>query len=242
MKEIHNLYTLYELNDDGSILEELLLCFGTRPEDWGDPRWHYHQCKIMLTQKNEQYILHCHLWQEVKRNTISAFKTIGTTFLSTYQPGEYPELCGRSHLSEDDYWSEDWGEKPPYYNEYIDDNYWSSDPDLPFNLDFPYTETEFELKNIQSLGACCMCEQNDGTVRNILNLPYRNPKAVGWGCFVCNLPAEGATAIVCDSCLEILQNDEDTKIKWACAGYPKEPERIPYNSLTELFEHKDIPH
>jgi hypothetical protein len=238
--ESHNVFALYELDEEGNKAENDFLEF-YRPQDWGSPRWHYHYCKIEFTSEKTLYINHMHIWQEMKRNTAAAIAKIPFSVLFKFNLRKPVQLCDRSHLSEEDYWSEEWGEIPPYYHEYIDDNYWSSEPDLPFNLNFSCIETESEPENIKSLGTCCMCEQDDGTVRNILNLPYRNPKAVGWGCFVCNLPMEGATTIVCDSCLEILQNDK-AEIKWVCAGYPTEPERIPFDSLTEPFKHKDIPH
>ena len=33
-------------------------------------------------------------------------------------PGANPKLCSMDYLDEDDFWSEEWGEMPPYYEEY----------------------------------------------------------------------------------------------------------------------------
>jgi len=52
-----------------------------------------------------------------------------------------------------------------------------------------------------NLGMCCRCG-TDENVRNIITLHKRSPYGFGWGCVQCNLPAEGAIAVLCDDCLE----------------------------------------
>lgn len=113
--EVHNIYTLYELNEDGSSVETPILSF-FRPQDWGDSsRWHYHQCRIELNLVDKTYINNCHVWQEVERNSIEAFKYIAPQLFMVLVPGAIRQHCGREFLHGDDFWHPDWGEIPPYY-------------------------------------------------------------------------------------------------------------------------------
>lgn len=117
--ELHNIYTLYELNEDGSEAEDKLLSFGFRPQDWGDPRWHLHYCKIEISLSEQIYINHCYVWQEVERNSVEAFQAISSSLFLMGIPGRVPELCGKTHLSEDDFWCDEWGQMPPFYTEFV---------------------------------------------------------------------------------------------------------------------------
>ena len=115
--EVHNVYTLYEMDEAGNQREEKLLSF-FRPQDWGNPqRWHYHYCRIEI----DRYISHCHVWQEVRRSSIEAMGLIASTLFGILIPGHERELCDRSHLAEDDFWLPEWGEMPPYYYEQEED-------------------------------------------------------------------------------------------------------------------------
>jgi hypothetical protein len=97
-------------------------------------------------------------------------------------------------------------------------------------------DEEDDEDDIPELGSCCICEREDG-VRNILMLNKRGPiPGHGWGCFVCGLPADGASAVLCDSCFEAVQGGT-AQIKWACRGYPAEDGRILIDALTEPFDH-----
>lgn len=80
------------------------------------------------------------------------------------------------------------------------------------------------------LGPCCVCETLIG-VRNILMLGQKSPTpGHGWGCVQCGLPADGASAVVCDMCLE-------KPLKFACSGYPGIDGRIPIEELSGEMEH-----
>lgn len=82
-----------------------------------------------------------------------------------------------------------------------------------------------------SLGTCCMCGRADG-VRNIIQLELRAPIAGhGWGCTVCDLPLDGAIAVICDDCLPAFAK-QPAKLVIACRGYP----------ATAPFKHKQVPH
>ena len=83
---------------------------------------------------------------------------------------------------------------------------------------------------------CCACGVV-GSYRNILQLGVRAPQpGRGWECVVCDLPTDGAVAVVCDPCVE--QQRAPTH---ACASYVAAPERVPIESLTEPFDHR-TPH
>lgn len=83
-----------------------------------------------------------------------------------------------------------------------------------------------------SLGPCCACGGTEG-VRTIVALKQKAPvPGRGWGCVVCDLPADGAVAVVCDACMEA-----KVEIKWACAGYPAEGKRVAVAELSGVHEH-----
>lgn len=82
------------------------------------------------------------------------------------------------------------------------------------------------------LGPCCHCESTAG-VNTILMLKRRGPVAgIGWGCFQCGLPFDGAVAVLCDGCLEA-----GREIKFVCKGRV-DGGRVPVEELSEeVFEH-----
>lgn len=94
-----------------------------------------------------------------------------------------------------------------------------------------------------NLGKCCICEKEDDSVRNAITLDKKSPAGTvgGWGCFVCNLPSEGAVSVICDDCFENYV-DKKTELKFACLGYPGENKRIPIEELTEDFHHDKTKH
>lgn len=125
--EIHNPYTLYELNEDGTQADQPLLDF-FRPQDWGDPkRWHYAECEMRFDipgpdQLTTRYVHHCHVWREVESHPIAMFTDIAPQLFMVMQPGQLKEECDRSHLKPSDFWDTEWGEMPPYYEpEYLEE-------------------------------------------------------------------------------------------------------------------------
>lgn len=125
--EVHNCYTLYELNDDGNKVERPVMSF-FRAQDWANPdRWHYHYCKIEVKIDNTIYINHCHIWQEVERHIIEACQAISNALFMIMQPGGKPELCGNTHLDEEDFWWDAWGDKPPVFIDESDDDYYEDE-------------------------------------------------------------------------------------------------------------------
>lgn len=89
------------------------------------------------------------------------------------------------------------------------------------------------------LGPCCACGQPGPTVRNIMMLQRLCPvPGRGWGCVVCGLPPNYATAVVCDACLE-----DSCLIRWVCTGYPAKDGRTPIEAAPEVkVKHNPLYH
>ncbi len=92
-----------------------------------------------------------------------------------------------------------------------------------------------------SLGPCCICEITDN-VRNIIMLDRRGPTpGHGWGCVVCELASDGASAVLCDACLDAFNGG--APLRFACRGYPATEGRILYAELSaERFRHDEARH
>lgn len=88
------------------------------------------------------------------------------------------------------------------------------------------------------LGPCCACPAVGPAVRNVLMLSQKAPMAGrGWACLLCNLPADGAIAVVCDACLETT-----APLTQACRGYPGEDGRVPIGDLEGSQQHDQAIH
>ena len=87
------------------------------------------------------------------------------------------------------------------------------------------------------LGSCCCCGGTE-QVRNIYMINRRCAvSGHGWGCVVCDLPCDGASAVICDTCLA-----NDMPIRFACCGYPATDGRMLYDDLSEPFDHDPTKH
>lgn len=89
--EVYNVYALYELNADGTRTDRPLL----RRELLG---------RRILPKTS-------------RRKAGLAFQAIASYLFMISMPGRTPQLCGNTHLSKDDFWSKEWGEMPPYWDE-----------------------------------------------------------------------------------------------------------------------------
>jgi len=49
------------------------------------------------------------------RDPVEAFQLIAEHLFMVALPGTPLEIAGKSHLKEDDFWDEAWGDLPPYY-------------------------------------------------------------------------------------------------------------------------------
>jgi hypothetical protein len=87
-------------------------------------------------------------------------------------------------------------------------------------------------------GPCCVCGKEDATVRNIMMLNKRTPAGYGWGCLQCDLPMEGAIAVICDECLV-----PDVVIKEYVFGQVSDKKRALVSTLSdEVFDHDMTKH
>ncbi len=87
-------------------------------------------------------------------------------------------------------------------------------------------------------GQCCACGKVGKNVRNFAMLDKLAPvPGKGWGCVVCDLPQNGAMAVVCDKCM-----DTGAELKYAISGYPNDKQRIPYSSLKGEQKHNEMAH
>lgn len=89
------------------------------------------------------------------------------------------------------------------------------------------------------LGPCCICEKEGPDVRNIVMMPFKAPiPGRGWGCFICGLPPDGASIVLCDECLESYDDYGRDKLKYICTGYPAKDGRTPYEGFPQVhFDH-----
>lgn len=96
---------------------------------------------------------------------------------------------------------------------------------------------DLDLGDGPELGPCCICETESSTVRNIIMLAQKAPvSGTGWGCLVCGLPADGAVVVLCDGCYDTWRAGE-AALRFACAGYPADGERVAVAELAGEHEH-----
>lgn len=90
------------------------------------------------------------------------------------------------------------------------------------------------------LGTCCGCGGTEA-ISSIYMLPFRNKvPGHGWGCVVCHLPSDGASAVLCDSCATLAeQRGIEAVLRFACRGYPGTDGRADIAKFTEPFAHDE---
>lgn len=89
-----------------------------------------------------------------------------------------------------------------------------------------------------SLGPCCICER-EADVKTIVMLPIRAKiPGHGWGCVVCNLPGDGASAVLCDACVGDYAAGNEP-LQFVCRGFPGTDGRINVHDYGEeiAFDH-----
>src|SRR6185312_10303887 len=90
----------------------------------------------------------------------------------------------------------------------------------------PLDEPQPLADDIRDLGTCCICGSSDDVIA-IVTLPVKSEvPGHGWGCVVCNLPSDGASAVLCATCTQAWIR-EQVQIKFACRGYPATDGRVP---------------
>lgn len=111
----HNVYTLYEKDSSGNILQNPTLGF-ERPNNWGNKdEWTYYTCQIQADQGEFLYRNVCHIWQQVKRSPTDAFQLLASYLFVVMMPGLPWQVCGDQFLDLDDEWLPEWGETPPTF-------------------------------------------------------------------------------------------------------------------------------
>lgn len=124
--EVHNCWAVYGVNHDGSEVKQPVAEF-SRPQDWGDPRWHYERFRFEWTHNNKHYINHAHCWTDLQRQQHEYPQLFAQLIVQILMPGAKEQFCGREYLAEDDFWLDEWGPMPPYY--YPEDEYFEDDED-----------------------------------------------------------------------------------------------------------------
>lgn len=104
--EVHNVWTILGGIPDGSRHEEPM-CWMGRPQDWGNPRWHYDLVRFEAVIEGKTYVNHCHCWTDLRFDTPTEyFQLFSELIVSISLPGTPVQLCGRDYLAEDDFWNE----------------------------------------------------------------------------------------------------------------------------------------
>lgn len=115
--EVHNVYALHAKDETASPNDPIFIEF-SRPQDWGDPRWHFERFKFEWMREDVHYINHAYCWTDMPKPEHGYPALFGDIIaIWILQPGRKPQLCGKDYLHPDDFWLEEWGEIPPYFDE-----------------------------------------------------------------------------------------------------------------------------
>ena len=114
--EVHNVWTVYGMNSDGTEAEEPFACL-QRPQDWGAPRWVYNLFRFDWITEEKHYINHCHCWTDLQMERHEYPGFFAPLITQIHMPGQRAELCGRDYLEEEDFWLDAWGEWPPIFED-----------------------------------------------------------------------------------------------------------------------------
>ncbi len=116
--EVHNVWAIYGLEEDGRQAEQPLATMG-RPQDWGDrQRWTYHHFRFEWPSApgGKHWINHFHGWTDLRLDPGEYPQLFASLIVQVMYPGTAPQLCGRDFLHPDDFWSKKWGPQPPFYD------------------------------------------------------------------------------------------------------------------------------
>jgi hypothetical protein len=104
------------------------------------------------------------------------------------------------------------------------------------------TEQTFAVDFVPLLGPCCICETTEGVCAVVMLDQRCAVPGHGWGCVLCNLPNDGAYAVLCDPCTAAWQ-DDSKQLRFVCRGYPADDGRMPFDELSdEPFVHDKDAH
>lgn len=114
--QVHNCWTIYGANPDGSPSETKLACF-ERSQDWGHPRWQYTRFRFdWLAPDGKHYINHAHCWTDIPGLKPGDLPELFSSLVvKVMMPGHQEQLCGRDYLHPEDFWDKEWGQMPPFF-------------------------------------------------------------------------------------------------------------------------------
>lgn len=120
--EVHNAWTISTSNEDGTRAIQSVAQHG-RPQDWGDTeRWTHIRCTFTWHADDADYTNHFHGWTDATLEEPGMYLELFAQFAAMIaMPGSPPELCGDTHLDEDDIWDDTWGTAPPYADDEEED-------------------------------------------------------------------------------------------------------------------------
>lgn len=111
---LHNNFTIYQGRKGQAIIE----C--ARPQDWGNKqRYVYRTYYYEATIGGQVYAHHCYCWtdaQDLEEWQYPAF--FAPCVAQLLMPGTPEEERGQRYLGEEDFWNDDWGPRPPYFDEF----------------------------------------------------------------------------------------------------------------------------
>lgn len=109
LKPVNNCWTIYAADAKPG---EPAFCQMGRPQDWGDPRWMYR----VYALETQEYRNTVHCWLDVQVQEFEHLQTFMPVIAQIMLPGWPVELSGRDYMGEDDFWSRQWGEMPPFFD------------------------------------------------------------------------------------------------------------------------------
>jgi len=171
--------------------------------------------------------------------------TCKTGCIVVWDPETEQELKREYSRDDDDGDDEDndlfWGPDGHLHQHFYDDDF-EDTCGAPDWADDVYRANE--ATDDPALGPCCACGKNGPTVRNIFMLHRLCPTpGRGWGCIACGLPADYASAVLCDACLEGPDGTGPAEIEFVCTGYPAEDGRTPIEQAPEVkVKHNPLYH
>lgn len=112
---VHNVWTMYAANPDGSQADEALTVRG-RAQDWGHPKWYYELFRFDRWIDNKHYVNYAHCWIDLKRPINEYAHIFSPLIVTILLPGSNELLCGKQFLADDDFWDNSWGARPPHYD------------------------------------------------------------------------------------------------------------------------------
>ena len=86
------------------------------------------------------------------------------------------------------------------------------------------------------LGPCCICDSVDNVTAIVMLDVKGEVPGHGWGCVVCGLASDGASAVLCAHCVDDWQAGRKP-LRFACRGYPATDGRVAIGELTVPHEH-----